>query len=134
VVDVLKHLRSLFILILLGMALELTAHAQEPDCDFSKYKPLVISHALLNAALKKVEPDYPAMGKNVRAHGEVQVKILVNRKGDVVAACVTAGHPLLRQSSVEAAWQWKFKPNFGLSVKQKRKYIQAFIVFNFRLE
>jgi TonB family protein len=133
VMGVLKHLRSLLVFTLLGMALELTAHAQEPTCDFSKYKPLVISHALLNAVVKKVEPDYPAMGKNVRAHGEVPVKIIVNRKGDVVAACATEGHPLLRQSAVEAASQWKFKPNFGLSVRQKRKYIQDFIVFNFRL-
>jgi TonB family protein len=133
-VGAVKHLRVSLMLILWSTALELHVSAQESACDFSTYKPVVISHALLNAAMQKVEPNYPAIGKNVRAQGEVQVKLIVNRRGTVVAACATEGHPLLRQSAVEAAYQWKFGPNFVFSVRQKRKYIQAFMVFTYRLE
>jgi TonB family protein len=108
--------------------------AEEPACDFSKYRPLVISHSLEDAAVKTVEPKYPAMGTRVRAQGEVTVKIMVDRKGNVVSACANEGHPLLRAPAIHAAVQWKFKPNFGLTARQKKKYIQSLIVFKFRLD
>jgi TonB family protein len=108
--------------------------AQPPDCDSSRYRPLVISHALLNAALKKVEPQYPPMATRARIQGDVKVKILVDRIGKVVCAHATEGHPFLRASAVHAAAQWQFKPNFGFAGKQKRKYIESFIVFHFRLD
>ena len=107
--------------------------AKESVCDFSAYKPLVVSHALLRAAAKKVEPKYPAMGTRVRVEGDVTVKILANRKGNVVSACATEGHPLLRPSAVHAASQWEFKPNFDFANKPKKRYIESFIVFKFRL-
>ncbi|MGH9426210.1 MAG: TonB family protein [Terriglobia bacterium] len=94
----------------------------------------MISHSLMGAAVKKVEPKYPPMGTRVRAQGEVKVKILVDRKGNVVSACAIEGHPLLRSPAVNAAVQWKFKPNFGLTLRQKKKYIQSVIVFHFRLD
>jgi TonB family protein len=88
----------------------------------------------VNAAIKKVEPKYPAMGTRVRVQGEVKVKMIVDRRGNVVSACAVEGHPLLRAPAMNAAIQWKFKPNFGLEARQKKKYIQSFIVFNFRLD
>jgi TonB family protein len=107
--------------------------SQEPGCGFSRYRPLVISHPLVDAEVKKVEPKYPPMGKRARAQGKVKVKIMVDRKGNVVSSCVMEGHPLLRTAAINAAVQWKFKPNFGFKAKQKKKYIQSFIVFTFSL-
>ena len=115
------------------MTTSTNVRAKESGCDFSAYKPLVVSHPLVGAAVKKVEPKYPAIGTRVRVEGDVKVKILVNRKGNVVGACVTEGHPLLRSSAVHAAVQWEFKPNFGFAKKQKKHYIESFIVFKFRL-
>jgi len=34
--------------------------ATSTNCDYSRYKPLVYDHALLNAALEKAETRYPA--------------------------------------------------------------------------
>ena len=118
-------------LILGAMAI---VQARPPDCDCSRYRPLVISHALLNAAIKKVEPRYPPMGTRVRIQGDVKVTIVVDRTGKVVCARATEGHPLLRASAVHAATQWQFKPNFGFTGKPKSKCIQSFIVFHFRLD
>jgi TonB family protein len=101
-------------------------------CDFSRYKPLVISHPLVNAATKKVAAEYPTIAKQAKAQGKVEARILVDRNGDVIDVCVIEGHPLLSPAVKEAALQWKFKKNFGLTHKQKG-YIQASIYFTFRL-
>src|SRR5688500_20295976 len=106
--------RAYLPIIIVMMTVSAKVRAEEPPCDFSKYRPLVISHPLVDAAVKKVEPKYPAMGNRVRAQGEVKVKIMVDRKGNVVSACAIEGHPLLRAPAIHAAVQWKFKPNFGL--------------------
>ena len=101
-------------------------------CDFSGYKPLVVSHALLSAATKKVEAKYPTIAKQAKVEGTVEVRIVVDRIGNVVDACVIEGHPLLGPAANEAALQWKFKKNFGFTHKQKG-YIQTSIFFTFRL-
>lgn len=103
-------------------------------CDFSDYKRLKEPHALLKAAVKKVDPEYPPAARSVRASGKVIVRILVTKKGDVVEACVVEGHPLLRAASVEAAKQWRFKKNFGfIDYKPKERFAETDITFNFEL-
>lgn len=111
--------------------------AEEPVCDFSSYKPLLIGHPQADYIVKKVEPVYPPSAKAVRAEGEVKVYVIVNRNGDAVEACVFKGHPLLRAAAQNAALQWKFKKNLGLSSKSKRRhkrgYRQEVVVFNFNI-
>ncbi len=108
--------------------------SSEYACDFSRYKPLVVSHILLNSVVKKVEPEYPPAAKAVNAQGEIKVLILVDRNGNVINACAVEGHPLLRPAARNAALQWKFKKNFGFKKKPKKKYIQETLSFNFRLD
>ena len=124
---------SVFILTLICNAQE-----TERECDFSEYKPLVISHGPIGGAIKKVAPEYPGVAKAARVQGEVQVEILVDLKGNVVRSCAAHGHSLLRVAAEEAALEWKFKGNFGFSIKPKskprHKYLKSWIVFNFRLE
>lgn len=107
--------------------------SDKPSCDFSKYKRLKEPHALLKAVVKKVDPEYPPAARSVRASGKVVVRILVNKKGDVVEACVVEGHPLLRAASVEAAKQWKFEKNFGfVDSKLKQRFAETDLIFNFQ--
>ncbi len=103
-------------------------------CDFSKYKALEMSHVLLNSAVKRVEPVYPPVAKAAKAQGKVEVRILVDRNGDVIDACVVEGHPLLQPTAKDAALQWKFKKNFGLLRKQKQRYIEGSLFFTFELD
>jgi TonB family protein len=124
------------ILLVLGLAAVCHAQDAKPACDFSSYNPLFIDHPPLNAAVKKIQPEYPAVAKASHVQGDVQVKILVDRKGNVVEACVADGHPLLGEAARSAALEWKFKPNFGFSRKSKFKqqYLQRWIVFHFHLD
>lgn len=104
------------------------------SCDFSKYKPLKEPHTLYKAVVRRVDPEYPPAARTVRANGKVIVRILVNKKGDVVKACVVEGHPLLRAASIEAAKQWKFKNNFGATeYKLKARFAEIDVTFNFQL-
>ena len=130
-----KKVVQAFILILSLVGL-CNSQESESQCDFSSYNPLVISHALLGTAIKKVVPEYPPIARAAHVKGEVQVKILVDRKGNVVESCVAHGHPLLRDAAEKAALEWKFKRNFGFSSKSKFKqqYIQSWLVFNFRVK
>lgn len=108
--------------------------SDEDSCDFSDYKRLKEPHALLKAAVKKVDPEYPPAARSVRVSGKVVVRILISKKGDVVEACIVEGHPLLRAASVEAAKQWKFKKNFGFTdSKLKERFAETDLTFNFQL-
>ena len=118
----------------LAGAEEQQADKKQGRCDFSNYNPLRISHPLVNAAIKKVQPQYPAIAKAARAEGDVEVRILVNRNGEVIEACAVEGPPLLRAAAVSAALRWRFKRNFGFTNRPKRQYVESVIGFNFRLD
>ncbi len=81
--------------------------------------------------IKRVNPEYPELAKKAGVEGTVVVKVLVNTKGDVEKVEVLKSHPLLDDSAVEAARQFKFKPG-----KQRDKYVKVWvsIPFNFTLK
>jgi hypothetical protein len=106
----------------------------DKECNFSKYKPLRVSHFLQMALIGQIQPKYPAAGKAVRAQGEVRVKILVDRNGKVQKACAVEGHPLLRSTSLYAAYRSRFKSNFGFSKASTfkgKQFITDELVYNF---
>jgi len=94
-------------------------------------KKITVSGGVLQgSAIKRVQPPYPAIAKNARASGAVQVQILISETGEVIDATVIAGHPLLRDAALQAARQWLFKPTelSGVAVK-----VQGILTFNFSL-
>jgi hypothetical protein len=67
------------------------------------------------------------------------VKALVNKDGDVEKACATEANELLEREGEIAAMQWKFKRNFGFTIKQQEKskqstYVQVVLPFHFVLK
>jgi len=131
---------KLFAVLLFVLGTRVFCQAQivtSETCDFSKYKPFAMSHFLKLALLEQTKPVYPPAARTVRAQGAVRVKILVDRRGRVQEACVVEGHPLLRAAVVQAAFESRFKPNFGLTLPQKRygrRFITDELVYNFTLE
>ena len=103
------------------------------ECDFSKYRPLKVSHFLQMALVEQIQPKYPAVGKAVRAQGKVRIKILVDRNGKVQKACAVEGHPLLQSTSLYAAYKSRFKSNFGFSKAsfKGKQFITDELVYNF---
>ena len=67
---------------------------------------------LRTAALLKIEPDYPAVARQIRLTGNVELEILVDESGGVEKVNVIRGNTLLTGPSLQAIRKWKFKP-FG---------------------
>lgn len=100
------------------------------ECDFSSYKPSIVSHFVQFALKTKVKPPYPVEAVQRGIQGKISVKILVDRDGNVVKACALNSDEVLRRAAEEAALQWKFKRNV---VAGRQSYVQAGITFNFVL-
>ncbi len=88
-----------------------------------------ISGGVLNGkATSLPKPAYPAAAKAVGAGGAVNVQVLVDENGNVTQARAVSGHPLLRNSAVQAARGARFRPT-QLSGQAVR--VTGIIVYNF---
>jgi len=60
--------------------------------------------------LRKVQPAYPALAKAARIQGDVVLKAIIDREGNIQDLQLVSGHPMLVPSAIEAVRQWKYKP------------------------
>ncbi len=129
----------LLISILLLMAAHTSANRphekqnkQSGECDFSQYNYVRVSDYKIPAKTK-AEPEYPSIAIEAKITGIVQVRVLVDKEGNVERACATTGHPILKEAAVKAARKWKFTRNFGMRFRWRSTYMQEWIIFNFKL-
>jgi TonB family protein len=87
--------------------------------------------AVLDKAIKKVEPYYPPIAKAARVEGKVMVDITISAEGKVIKAEIIEGPPLLRDSVLQAVKQWEFKPT-ELSDSQVK--VAGVLTFDFSLK
>ncbi len=88
-----------------------------------------ISGGVLNGkAVHLVTPPYPPIARSAHASGAVQVQVLIDENGNVIAAHAVSGHPLLQAAAVAAARASKFTPTklSGQPVK-----VNGVIIYNF---
>jgi hypothetical protein len=114
------------VLVIMGLGCVYScASDQAPDC-YSQNTQHITTEALLDKAIKKVEPSIPpGFG---RIDSNVAVKIIVDAKGTVTCAFAAKNsHPILRKICEEAARQWLFKPFLR---KGKPVTVTGVIVFN----
>lgn len=77
----------------------------------SQDKVLNVSEPDLRAAAsQKVEPEYPAVARQIRLTGSVELEIVVDETGGVERASIVRGNTLLTGPSLQAIRKWKFKP------------------------
>ena len=60
--------------------------------------------------LHRVEPEYPHMAKIAHVQGDVVLRILVDKLGNVSEATAISGHPMLVPAAIDAVKQWKYPP------------------------
>jgi protein TonB len=80
--------------------------------------------------LRKVEPQYPVIAKQVRVQGSVQVQISISETGTVTDVTLLTGHPLLREAAMQAAKQWLFIPT---ELNDRPVRAIGVLIFNFKL-
>jgi periplasmic protein TonB len=83
------------------------------------------------AVLKKVDPEYPAMARQVRLTGQVQVDVLIAPTGAVEQVNILRGNALLSGSAVSALKKWRFTPFTGAGNKPMKAITS--LTFDFRL-
>ena len=65
------------------------------------------------AIVKKVEPEYPAMARQIRLSGQVQVDVVIAESGAVEKVSVIKGNVLLSNSAVSAFKEVEIHPFRG---------------------
>jgi TonB family protein len=60
--------------------------------------------------LHQVQPLYPALARQARVQGVVQLEAIIETDGTIRQLRVLSGHPLLIPSAVEAVQQWVYRP------------------------
>jgi len=60
--------------------------------------------------VRRVEPVYPPMARQIRRSGKVELHALIAADGKVQSLELVSGDPLLVQSALDAVKQWRYKP------------------------
>ena len=124
-----RKLRSVLPLVLISIVA--TAAQAQDDSRQKPPSPIRKSGGVLQgSAIKRVEPVYPPLAKAAQVSGAVVVELTLDEEGNVIAARAISGHPLLKDSAVAAATEWKFNPTTLSGVPVK---VIGTITFNFTL-
>jgi protein TonB len=70
----------------------------------------VTEKQLRSAAVHKVDPEYPAVARQLRVTGDVELEVWVDNAGSVEKASVIRGNTLLSGPALQAIRRWKFTP------------------------
>ena len=60
----------------------------------------------------QVKPEYPALARQARIQGQVQIDAVLDEQGNVVEMHVVSGPPLLYQAALDALRKWKYEPTY----------------------
>lgn len=76
-------------------------------------KRLAIGGQVLAAQiLNRVQPVYPALARQARIEGVVQLHGIISKEGRIVSLSVITGHPLLVKAALDAVSQWTYRPTY----------------------
>ncbi|MBI3210705.1 MAG: energy transducer TonB [Candidatus Solibacter usitatus] len=82
------------------------------------------------AVTTKIEPEYPALARQLRLTGDVEVEVTISAAGVVEKVTVKRGNSLLSNAVVSAVKRWRFNP-FQAGGKPVR--VNAPMKFDFRM-
>lgn len=61
-------------------------------------------------ALAKPQPDYPAMARQLKLEGRVELEASISEEGTVDDVKILNGNPVLTRAAAAAMKRWKFSP------------------------
>jgi protein TonB len=93
-------------------------------------RPSRISAIQMARPIHRVEPVYPALARQMRISGVVELQGVIGTDGRIHELRVLSGHPMLVKAAVDAVSQWIYAPTIlnGQAVE-----VAAPITVNFRL-
>jgi len=60
--------------------------------------------------LRKIEPAYPLLAQQARIQGQVVLKAIIDKNGDIQNLEAESGHPMLMPAAIAAVKQWHYRP------------------------
>ena len=92
-----------------------------PQIETRANPPRVLHITHLDPAMlqHRVEPDYPAIAKQIHREGRVELRATIGTDGSIQSVQVVSGDPLFVQSALQAVQQWHYKPTYlnGLAME-----------------
>ena len=73
-------------------------------------KPLRVSVMMDGYLIHRVQPDYPALARQARIQGPVELAAVISKQGTIENLQVLRGHPMLIPSALHAVKQWRYRP------------------------
>jgi len=81
------------------------------DPDKNKKKRISVGGLVQQAMLvRRVEPIYPALARQIRHSGQVRLHAVIAVDGSIASLEVMDGDPLLVRSALDAVGQWRYRP------------------------
>ncbi|HEX6186478.1 MAG TPA: energy transducer TonB [Pyrinomonadaceae bacterium] len=98
----------------------------DDDCKNSNAK--ITKGVVTGRAIELPQPPYPAIARASRASGKVEVLLIIDKEGNVMAAEAVSGHPLLFGAALKAAKASRFAPT---KLDGKPVYVLGKLIYNF---
>jgi len=116
---------------MISFTFSILGQKQKPKDD-SVSKPKICTGGVINSkVLVESKPIYSKAAKEAGAEGQVVVMVRVDETGKVYEATACAGHKLLRQAAVDAAYQMQIPPTI---ISNKAVKIGGILLFVFKLK
>jgi TonB family protein len=97
----------------------------------AQVRRLRLSHAVLKGMLiKKVMPEYPGIAQSSGAEGDVVMRVVIDRNGQVVEVADVSGAVQLISAATSAVKQWRYRP---FTVKGQVFEVETQIVMTFKI-
>jgi len=64
----------------------------------------------MSSVATKVSPEYPAIARQLKLEGVVELEVTVSESGAVESVSIVSGNPVLAKPASDAVKKWKFSP------------------------
>jgi protein TonB len=80
--------------------------------------------------IRRLEPAYPPLAKVARVQGDVVLRAVISRAGEIENLQIVSGNSMLAKAAFEAVQQWKFRPYIlnGLPVEVETQITVRFVL------
>jgi periplasmic protein TonB len=86
-------------------------HQPAPPVDVRPRTPtrVLVGHLEPAMLIHRVEPEYPALPKQIHREGQVELRAIISTDGTIQSLQVVSGDALFLQSATDAVRQWRYR-------------------------
>jgi protein TonB len=95
----------------IGGIISSTSHLNVPKLALVTPQRVRISQGVTKGLMiHRLEPQYPPLAKAARVQGDVVLKAIIDKDGNITDLQMVSGHPMLVPAAIAAVRQWRYKP------------------------